>query len=188
MQSTIALILLTAALVATGSAVAQTSPRTALDGTAARAPGLRLEPTRLALRANYPIGENWEIAGEYQPRRSFATRPIDGPPRVVPGRDDSMTLGLARRETLLRGDRLSLVVSQPSRLYGGVTSTAGLDITDYGQGLRAGAREVMTELQYFAPVTRSSGLGLSLINRMRPNSDALAPDERIMMMRFSTRF
>lgn len=169
-------------------ACAQTATRTPLDDAAVRSPGLRLEPTRLALRADYALGANWEFAGEYQARRSFATRPLEGAPRLTPQRDDSMTLGLARRETWLRGDRLSLAVSQPSRLYGGVTSSVGLEVPDYGQGLRAGAREVMTELQYFAPVTRSSGLGLSLINRMRPNSDALAPDERIMMMRFSTWF
>ena len=155
--------------------------------------GLRLEPTRLSLRADYRLGSAWELAGEYQPRRGFTTQALDGAPRIIPSRDDTMTLGVARRETWLRGDRLSLTVSQPSRLAGGPLGLAdigssGRDIPDYGFGLRGGAREVMTELQYFAPVTRSSGLGFSLINRVRPNSDTLAPDERIMMMRFTTRF
>jgi hypothetical protein len=115
---------------------------------------------------------------------------LDGTASGVPG------LRLAPTGLALRGDRLSLVVSQPSRFPGGVTMGSGsggvdfggLAIADYGMGLRTGAREVRAELQYFAPLTRSSSLGLSLINRMRPNSDGLAPDERIMMMRFSTQF
>lgn len=152
--------------------------------------GLVPRRSALALQADFRFGTNWGVAGRFASTGGLFAAPLDGPPRLGAGRGDGFALGLTKGETWLQGDRISLTVSQPTRFSGGPLGTDSVrEVPDYGGlGFRSGAREVMTELNYFAPLSKSMGLGLSLINRMRPNSDGQAPDERIMMMRFSTRF
>ena len=54
--------------------------------------------------------------------------------------------------------------------------------------LRATARERLTDLTYFRPLDRSTGISLSLMYRLHPNHDALAPPERIAAVRLSKAF
>lgn len=151
--------------------------------------GLVPRSSALELRADYRFATHWGIGGRYLGRPPLAAQ-ADGQPRLGAGRDDAIALGITKSETWFSGDRWSLTVSQPMRFGGGPLATDSFaEVPDYGGlGFKSGAREVRTELEYFTPISKSMGLGLSLINRMRPNSDAQAPDDRIMMMRFSTRF
>lgn len=141
----------------------------------------------LSLGARYRINEQWGVAGQYLRSSGQLNPGFDGPPRITGG--EGFSLGLERGENWLRGDRLTLTVSQPHRLsFGPVAPDSLADLPDYGQSNLRGQREFSTELRYFTPLWRGTGVGLSLINRARPNHDSSAADERIMMMRFSTQF
>jgi hypothetical protein len=154
--------------------------------------GFRPNYNALSFDAAHRFSENWGISGQYLGSRGLLSQPGDVSARFAGPRASGVALGLVKTETLLRGDRLSFTVSQPP---GFTTGPLGFDTPidsagSLSSGLqpRNGAREVRTELRYDAQIFKSSGLGLSLINRVRPNDANLAPDERIMMMRFTTQF
>lgn len=154
------------------------------------------ESAALALSGTYRLGMHWGIAGQYAAGYSDGiVRWGDGATyRLGSQRTDVIALGLFKNETLLRGDRLSLSVGQPVR-----ASSSGTDrpyeLYDFSASLRTdalntrpAAREVFAELNYYAPLSGSMGLGLSLVNRSRANLDASSPYERILSIRFSSSF
>lgn len=152
--------------------------------------GFRPTINAITLNAAHQFTDSWGVSGQFLGSRGLLAQPWDGPVRSATARGDGFALGLVKTETWLRGDRLSLTVSQPP---GFTTGPLGFDapLNSASSGLlapRNGAREVRTELRYDTQIFKSSGLGLSLINRVRPNDANLAPDERIMMMRFTTQF
>jgi hypothetical protein len=151
----------------------------------------------LALSGTYRFAESWGIAGRY------AASYMDGSARSAEGvgqrlgssRSDIVSLGLTKSETLFRGDRLSLSLGQSFRSSSMRAGDGPFALADHEAatrfeqfGFRPSVREVITELNYFTPINKRSGLGLSLMNRNRPNQDPGVPDERVMSIRFSTQF
>lgn len=155
-------------------------------------------PGQLGLRIELPLYQSWGLVGQYGRHNDLSfnastdRHDAQAQPSVLAIARDSRSIGLAKSQTWVAGDRLSLTVSQPGSLAGASMPLgfyAPLDGRDFGlTGLRSSARELVTELQYFAPLTPATGLGFSLINRTRPNNNERVADERIMMMRFTTRF
>lgn len=154
------------------------------------------ENAALSLSGTYRLGMNWGVAGQYAAGYSDGiVRWADGAThRLGSQRTDVIALGLFKNETLLRGDRLSLSVGQPVR-----ASTTSADrpyeLYDFSASLRTDsmsmrptAREMFAELNYYAPLSGSMGLGLSLVNRTRANLDSSGPYERILSIRFSSSF
>lgn len=149
------------------------------------------ETTSLGLHGAYRFATNWNVTGAYL--GTFAdAQPPDGSPRRMSPRNRGLALGLAKSETWLRGDRLALSLAQPARPRPGTRDATyeGTDGVDFDRTstFRPAAREWTTTLNYFAPLSRYGGLGLTLVNRSRLTNDAGASDERIMSIRFSTRF
>jgi hypothetical protein len=107
-------------------------------------------------------------------------------------RTQGLSLGLEKSETWRRGDRLALSLAQPDRARAGTRESGpdGLDAVDLERAntFKLPTREWTTTLNYFAPLSQYSGLGLTLINRARLATDTNLSDERIMSIRFSTRF
>jgi hypothetical protein len=102
-------------------------------------------------------------------------------------------VSLFRTGNWLQGDRLSLTLSSPVRtgLSGAMDTGTGSGVpaqTDGLIGLRATGREYSTELSYFTPLWHEVGLGFSLSQRQSGLHDYGVPDERMMSIRFSTRF
>lgn len=152
------------------------------------------ENAALSLSGTYRLGMHWGVAGQYAAGFSDGiVRWADGATyRLGSQRTDVVSLGLFKNETLLRGDRLSLSVGQPVR----ASSSGGdrpYELYDFSaslrtDGIRPTTREVFAELNYYAPISGSMGLGLSLVNRSRANLDASSPYERILSIRFSSSF
>ena len=146
---------------------------------------------QLGLRVEVPIYRSWGFIGQYGRTAPLASESGAAPTlQGLSNAPGGRSLGLAKSETWLRGDRLSLTVAQPGAgTLGPLGFYAPADARNFAvNSLGSSGRELVTELQYFAPITRSSGLGFSLINRARANNNERAPDERIMMMRFSSEF
>lgn len=160
-----------------------------------RGPGMSVDTTSMALTGAYRFAANWDITGGYAGMFAETTqRTFDGILRRPLVRTQTLSLGLGKSETWLRGDRLALSLAHPDRAPAGV-SEIPFEIADhvgfdgsYRVPTRAGTRELLTELNYFAPLTRNTGLGLSLVNRSRLTAESNLSDERIMSIRFSTRF
>ncbi len=162
---------------------------------ALRGPGMTVDTTSMALTGAYRFAANWDITGGYAGMVGESTqRTFDGVLRRPLFRTQTLSLGLGKSETWLRGDRLAVSLAHPDRAL----TWAGeipLEIADhvgfdgsYRVPARSGMRELLTELNYFAPLTRNTGLGLSLVNRSRLTAESNLSDERIMSIRFSTRF
>ena len=164
-----------------------------VDGLHTAARGV--DATSIGLTGAYRIAANWDVTGAYSSAFTEATPAAgDGLQRRALTRTRTLSLGLAKSETWLRGDRLALSLGQPTRLQGDDRDAPleRIDALESDQahrvGLRPGTREWLTELNYFAPLSKRTGLGLSLVNRSRLAADVNGPDERIMSIRFSTRF
>lgn len=146
---------------------------------------------RLSVDAGYRVRDNWGIGGQLAltPRGN----PMSGVPGAVAHRGDAYHFGLWKADSWLRGDRLSLSVGQMPRSdpfglgLNAMTSASPVPRDGSPVGLRV-AREVSTELLYTTPLSKSAGLGFSLVNRTRFGLDGAVPDERVMSIRFSTRF
>ena len=160
-----------------------------------RGPGMTVDTTSMALTGAYRFAANWDITGGYAGMVGESTqRTFDGVLRRPLFRTQTLSLGLGKSETWLRGDRLAVSLAHPDRALTGVGEIP-LEIADhvgfdgsYRAPTRAGMRELLTEFNYFAPLTRNTGLGLSLVNRSRLTAESNLSDERIMSIRFSTRF
>ncbi len=153
-----------------------------------------LDTTSLGFTGVYRFATNWDVTGAYSGMLAESTRDsTDGLQRQPQFRERTLSLGVVKSETWRRGDRLTLSLGQPTRWQ--ADARDGLDrydSIDFAPAdlatLRPGTREWLTELNYFAPIGTYTGLGLSLANRTRVSSDTNVPDERIMSIRFSTRF
>ncbi|MFN0302888.1 MAG: hypothetical protein ACKVQU_21340 [Burkholderiales bacterium] len=160
-----------------------------------RGPGMSVDTTSMVLTGAYRFAANWDITGGYAATIGESTqRTFDGVLRRPLFRTHTLSLGLGKNETWLRGDRLALSLGHPDRTLIGAGEIP-LEIADhigfdgsYRVPPRTGMRELLTELNYFAPFTRYTGLGLSLVNRSRLTAESNLSDERIMSIRFSTRF
>lgn len=154
------------------------------------------ENAALSLSGTYRLGMTWGLAGQYAAGYSDGiVRWADGAThRLGSQRTDVIALGLFKNETLLRGDRLSLSVGQPVRASSS-SADRPYELYDFSASLRTDSmsirpttREMFAELNYYAPLSGSMGLGLSLVNRTRANLDSSGPYERILSIRFSTSF
>ncbi len=156
-----------------------------------RAPGMAVDTTSMVLTGAYRFAANWDIIGGYTGMFAETTqRTFDGVLRRPLFRTHTLSLGLGKNETWLPGDRLALSLGHPDRVLTGAGEIP-LEIADhigFGAPPRTGMRELLTEFNYFAPLTRHTGLGLSLVNRSRLTAESNLSDERIMSIRFSTRF
>ena len=220
MRSCLSILVLVATAAAAGPALAQSAATTAERGNGfklrigdftARAYGLNslsaapAEATTgtslpggnsFSLDAGYRVWRTWGIVGRYATSNRFTAPSVEAlPGRSLGSRDESFALGVAKSETWLRGDRLSLTVGQPGRDevtgFGAPPAGSGFGslLRDLpGVGLRAPGRDVSTELSYFAPITKSAGLGLSVVNRTRQGFEGPRPDERAVSIRFSSEF
>lgn len=151
---------------------------------------------RIAIDGGYRVWRDWGLSGRYATGNRFRAGPSETLPASSFGmRDETFALGIFKAETWARGDRIALSVGQPLRGDAFGFGTAGLGAGLGGVpaelpavGLRAPGREVQTELSYWAPLWKGTGLGFSLANRTRNSFDGPLPDERSMSIRFSSRF
>jgi hypothetical protein len=151
---------------------------------------------RIAIDGGYRVWRDWGLTGRYATGNRFRAGPAETLPASSLGmRDESYALGIFKAETWARGDRIALSVGQPLRGDAFGFGTAGLGAGLAGVpaelpavGLRAPGRELQTELSYWAPLWKGTGLGFSLANRTRSSFDGPLPDERSMSIRFSSRF
>ncbi len=101
-------------------------------------------------------------------------------------------LSLYRNGTLLDGDRLSFSMSgatTASDTLGLLGSGVGVSANPLQvQGLRGGSYAYTSELTYLTPVGRNSGIGLSLQQRSGNLRDYGINEERMLSLRFSSRF
>lgn len=144
------------------------------------------------LEASYLFGRKWGLASQY----AAAGGPLS--PSIQPGlqgfsaSSESLGVSLFRMGTLLRGDRLSLTVSSPVRTgFGGLLANgagAGYVLADSATGSRQDAQGYSTEISYFTPLSREAKLGFSVSRRSNALLDFGVPDERVMSIRFSSRF
>ena len=154
-----------------------------------------LDTASLGLTGVYRVATNWDLTGTYS---GVLAEPIrdstDGMQRQPQFRSRTVSLGVVKSEIWLRGDRLTLSLGQPTRWQadardGLIERHDSIDVApaDFATP-RTGTRERLAELNYFAPLGTHTGLGLSLASRTRVTADTNMPDERIMSIRFSTRF
>jgi len=162
-----------------------------------------LESTTVALSGGYQFTPHWGVVASVGSTiaQSFAAPTIGDMPRLAGSdeprlamRTDFVSVGVLRRGNWLPGDTLALSLGQPRQrvvqaadalFYAG--DLDGVSTRDR-LALRPSNRELLAEIHYFAPLTKSAGLGLSLANRSRLASEAGTGDERIMSIRFATRF
>ena len=162
---------------------------------------LRSQPgtTVFSMQGAWRFAPAWALAGHYTVGQTAA---LPGTSDSLIGavsstRTESFALGLVRDTAWKEGDRLSLTASQPLRVNSGsLTLDMPTDVDALGNvlrtaqriDLRATARERLTDLTYFRPLDRSTGISLSVMYRLHPNHDALAPPERIAAVRLSKAF
>ncbi len=150
-----------------------------------------VDSTSLGLRGAYRFAANWDVTGAYLGTYTDSL-PTDGSQRRMSVRTQGLSLGLEKSETWRRGDRLALSLAQPDRARAGTRESRpdGLDAVDLERAntFKLPTREWTTTLNYFALLSQYSGLGLTLVNRSRLTTDTNLSDERIMSIRFSTRF
>jgi hypothetical protein len=106
---------------------------------------------------------------------------------------ESLGVSVFRTGNWLHGDRLVLTLSGPVHTGAGdlIAGEAGVgnpQQSDGYMGLRLSGRVYSTELSYFTPLSQDTGLGFSVSQRSSALRDYGAPDERMMSIRFSTRF
>jgi len=150
--------------------------------------GRPADATAMRLQASYLLGDAWGLASQYE--AGSVSNPVPSLQSAAPRRE-ALGVSVFRTGNWLAGDRLSLTLSSPVR-----TGVAGLMDTGTGLaaqndgliGLRAAGREVSTELSYFTPLSRDVGLGFTVSQRQSGLHDYGVPDERMMSIRFSSRF
>jgi hypothetical protein len=152
-----------------------------------------VESTSVGLSGAYRFAAKWDVTGAYLGTYADAPPPtLDSSSRRTSLRTQGLSFGLAKSETWRHGDRLAISLAQPDRVQPGMRDLSydGADgfESDRSNTMRPGLREWTTTLNYFAPLSRHAGLGLTLVNRSRLTNDANLSDERIMSIRFSTRF
>ena len=147
------------------------------------------DASAMRLQAAYLLGDAWGFTSQYE-----AGAIGDQSPAWTGASSWRESLGVSvfRTGNLLRGDRLSLTLSSPIRTgVGGVVGNAsGVSASaqnDAFMGLHPG-REYATELSYFTPLSRDAGLGFTLTQRTNILHEYGVTDERMMSIRFSSRF
>lgn len=158
----------------------------------------RPETNVVSMQAGLKLAPGWAIAGQYT---TGITRGFANPGSLVvetaTTRAHGFALALVKADAAREGDRLTLAVHQPLRATtGSMTLEMPVDVDAQGNilygrnsfGLKPTGRELVTELNYFRPLDRSSGLSVVLINRHSPNHDAAAPSERIAAVRLQKSF
>lgn len=109
-------------------------------------------------------------------------------------RSNAFALAVIGSDRFVRGDRVSIAVSQPMRAYAGsmrLDVLAGVD--GDGTALRErrsfpmvpAAREVMTEISYTVPHAREASTALSMSLRRHPNHFAGAASEALLAVRYA---
>jgi hypothetical protein len=95
-------------------------------------------------------------------------------------------------DRLRQGDRLSLSLSQPMRTYSGQLT---MDVLANEQArdklvfsMAPAGREVRGELNYQAPLGPLSSMGVSMMLRRDPNNIAAAAVDKLLALRYATRF
>jgi hypothetical protein len=152
-----------------------------------------VDSTSFGLGGAYRFATNWNVTGAYLGTYADALQPMqDGSARRMAQRTQGLALGLEKSETWRRGDRLAISLAQPDRVQPGIRDLAYEGAEGFegerSHTMRPALREWTTTLNYFAPLSRHAGLGLTVVNRSRNATDANLSDERIMSIRFSTRF
>lgn len=189
-----------------GSASAA-GPNPAFPATATLAPpafyGAASGPVRL--EATYRLGANWGLWGQAGldrygsgPGKLWSLQDVPQAGLAGPGAVGRELLGLGayRLGTWLPGDRLRLMVYGAPRP--GFLNAPGYDaaavpaylapVDGRGAGLRPGGGELATELSYLAPLGASSSIGLSLSQAALGLHELGPSEERMMSLRFATRF
>ncbi|WP_192804848.1 S8 family peptidase [Noviherbaspirillum aerium] len=107
-------------------------------------------------------------------------------------RTNAFSLALVAADRLRTGDRLSLAVSQPMRTYAGQLT---MDVLSNEQArdrlvfsMAPAGREVRGELNYQAPLGPLSSMGVSMMLRREPNNIADAALDKLLALRYATRF
>lgn len=112
-------------------------------------------------------------------------------------RTNAFGVGLVKSKTIVDGDRLALSVTQPMRTTGGsLNLDMPVALNDSGALLREmryvnlapTARELLSEVSYYVPTGKVSGVLTSVINRRNPGHFAELPNENIATVRFSAQF
>jgi hypothetical protein len=157
-----------------------------------RGPGSDAHPraTAMRLQASYLLGDTWGFASQYV--AGSLSSPVPSLQSPAPLRE-SLGVSLFRTGNLLRGDRLSVTLSSPvhTGVSGAMDTGTASAVPAPGDGLiglRATGREYSTELSYFTPLWHDVGLGFTLSQRQSGLHDYGVPDERMMSIRFSSRF
>lgn len=107
-------------------------------------------------------------------------------------RTNAFSLALVAADRIRQGDRLSLSVSQPMRTYAGQLT---MDVLSNEQtrerlvfSMAPTGREVRAELNYQMPLGPLSSMGMSLMLRRDPNNIADAAVDKLLALRYATRF
>lgn len=107
-------------------------------------------------------------------------------------RTNAFSLALVAADRVRQGDRLSLAVSQPMRTYAGQLT---MDVLSNEQAretlvfsMAPTGREVRGELSYQAPLGPLSSMGMSMMLRRDPNNIADAAVDKLLALRYATRF
>jgi Subtilase family len=155
--------------------------------------------TAATLFVRFGLAKDWAFAGQY----TLATTPgfqNNGDSliaQVSASQTRAYALGVSRSNLIVRSDRIALTFTQPLRAASGVMSLdlpTGIDAT--GQVLRTAraialkpsGRERLTELRYTRSIGKASTASVVAVHRADPNHDALAPAERVGLVRFSSTF
>jgi hypothetical protein len=116
---------------------------------------------------------------------------------VLAARTNAFSLALVASDRITTGDRISFSVSQPMRTYSGhvvmdVTSrvdSAGMPTRERVLfSMVPAGREVRTELNYQAPMSKNASAGMTFLLRRDPNNMVDASTEKLLAMRYTMRF
>ncbi|MBI1892126.1 MAG: hypothetical protein HYS18_15885 [Burkholderiales bacterium] len=139
----------------------------------------------------------WLLAPKFAlaAQASYGRTPSESGDGVV--RSNAFSLALVAADRFYPGDRLSIALSQPIRAYDGYTTVDTLTgITSNGATLvdrrvvsaEPSGRELLAELYYMRPLSKTATLGWTLGVRRQPNNNADAAPEKLFMVRLTKQF
>jgi hypothetical protein len=154
--------------------------------------------TVVTIESALRLGHGFAIAGYYS--EGF-TRGMSGAAtslvsEVTGVQSQAFGVGLIKADSFGVGDRFSLSLSQPLRATSGSMNIAApSDVTSGGAvvydhraiALGAPARELLTEVTYYTPVSHDAGVAVSYIARHNPGN-TVGPDENVVGVRYTLRF
>jgi Subtilase family len=175
-------------------------PGALLGSSSGEAFAIAARPTTraLSLQAAWPLTAQTTVIAQYTQAQTEAVNnaSVSLVSEVSRLGSNAYSVGLLSRDTWRTGDRFTLSLAQPLRIFSGAIGfDLPVDVSAQGNliraqqtvNLRPSGHERLVEMQYSIPLTRQLSAGAVAIYRHQPNHDAAAPAERVLGLRFVVR-